>query len=119
MSYGLPGIAAEIHFITCQCGWVWCYGLPGIAAEIHSPAVPAGKGKGYGLPGIAAEIHFEDASRYYASGYGLPGIAAEIHFNNDKVKPCLAMVCRESRLRYTNIGLRFSKVKLWFAGNRG
>src|SRR5581483_6102636 len=78
------------------------YGLPGIAAEIHLPYVLTNLLPSYGLPGIAAEIHWRSFAGLARRRYGLPGIAAEIHWIEAVDTDVCAMVCRESRLRYTS-----------------
>ena len=55
----------------------------------------------YGLPGIASEIHSYQRVLAKSRGYGLPGIASEIHYIEKVGNLFLAMVCRESLLRYT------------------
>src|SRR5579859_7359750 len=62
-------------------------------------------GRRYGLPGIASEIHWGPDCLDSLACYGLPGIASEIHCPVPTPRSGLAMVCRESLLRYT--GLRF------------
>ena len=91
--YGLPGSAAEIHYLLQRASRR--YGLPGSAAEIHS--------RNALITVHDAMVCRESPLRYTIQrcpslrvSYGLPGSAAEIHF---LVRPP-------------------ALAELWFAGNR-